>query len=61
MQKLFFEDNINIVMLLKSELKEVSNLILIRIGNRKMFYCNYLLYLLLTNCWVDDTKTSSGQ
>lgn len=30
-------------MLLKSELQGASNLILIRVGNGKILYCNYLL------------------
>lgn len=54
----FLEDKINIVMLLKSELKGVSNLIPISVGNGKILYYNYLLYLLLMNKLVH-TKISS--
>lgn len=38
-------------MLLKSELKGASNLILIRVGNGKILYCNYILYLLPMNSY----------
>ena len=39
----FLGNKISIVMLLKSELQGASNLILIRVGNGKILYCNYLL------------------